>query len=125
MSDCVEHTQKGNGYGSTHWRGHRCISLHRKVFFEHHGYLPEVVMHSCDNPRCVNPEHLIAGTRKANAQDMVSKGRNRNGARPLPAATLAAIQSDTGTQQAIAERYGVSQNTVSRIKRGVWNGSST
>lgn len=48
---------------------------HRRVFFLLHGYLPEVVMHTCDNPPCINPAHLRAGTKKTNSQDSVNKGR--------------------------------------------------
>ena len=43
---------------------------------------PEVVMHTCDNPLCCNPSHLLAGTQKENIRDSVRKGRwNRSGAR--------------------------------------------
>lgn len=35
----------------------------------------KVIMHTCDNPRCVNPIHLIVGTQKDNIQDAVKKGR--------------------------------------------------
>lgn len=54
-------------------------ALHRLVFLAAHGYLPEVVMHTCDNPRCVNPYHLVAGTVAANVKDRVKKGRNSKG----------------------------------------------
>lgn len=37
----------------------------------------EVAMHKCDTPCCVNPDHIVVGTLKDNAQDMVSKGRAR------------------------------------------------
>ena len=49
--------------------------VHRRVFELLHGYLPPVVMHSCDNPCCINPAHLVGGTKSDNTQDAVRKGR--------------------------------------------------
>lgn len=49
--------------------------VHRRVFELVHGYLPPVVMHACDNPKCINPEHLRAGTKSLNSRDAVAKGR--------------------------------------------------
>lgn len=68
--ECIEHNQKGP-YGSSHGK-----KLHRIVFEKHHGYLPEVVMHTCDNPRCINIEHLQAGTWDDNNKDRARKGRS-------------------------------------------------
>lgn len=57
------------------------ILAHRAMFFLHNGFLPKdkLVMHSCDNPSCVNPDHLSLGDHRANALDMVKKGRRKGG----------------------------------------------
>lgn len=60
----------------------RNILAHRFAYERHHGVvLPKgtsiVIMHTCDNPGCVNPAHLRLGTLRDNARDMTAKGRNR------------------------------------------------
>lgn len=50
---------------------------HRIVAEKHFGSIVgKVVMHICDNRRCVNPKHLRVGTQKDNVQDMFKKGRS-------------------------------------------------
>lgn len=56
-------------------------ALHREVFRLLHNYYPEVVMHTCDNPRCIKPEHLVAGTPRTNMEDMDRKKRRAIGAK--------------------------------------------
>ena len=70
-------TQNHEGYGNFHHKG-KNKAAHRFSFFITYGYYPEVVRHKCDNPRCVNPFHLQAGTQKENCQDTVARGRHHN-----------------------------------------------
>ena len=67
------------GYGRKHMRG-RQVALHRLAYSWANGAIPDglSVLHSCDNPACVNPRHLFLGDAKANAEDMVNKGRHAN-----------------------------------------------
>ena len=68
------------GYG-TFWDGHKMVYAHRFSFLLDRGFIPSdtCVLHNCDNPSCVNPEHLFLGTRKDNMQDSISKKRNSRG----------------------------------------------
>lgn len=81
---CIDHGRKGFGLGYATAlvmrNGKRSTTtLHRKVHFEHTGEWPEVVRHACDNPRCIDPTHLVGGTQKENVADMHSRGRYRYG----------------------------------------------
>ena len=83
--DCIEHTQKGDagGYGTTRYKGVN-IKLHRLAYCEHHNIQPSdiagvVKRHTCDNPRCINPMHLLEGTHQDNMADKVHRGRSAKG----------------------------------------------
>lgn len=69
-----------NGYGRIQ-RKYEVVHAHREVHRLATGESPEVVMHVCDTPLCINPEHLRSGTGRENTQDMVDKGRQARGAR--------------------------------------------
>lgn len=70
---CIDHKQVGNTQGYGHSGSKR---LHRVVFKREYGFLPSVVMHTCDNPRCINPAHLVPGTHAENNKDRAKKGRS-------------------------------------------------
>jgi hypothetical protein len=78
-SDCIDHGRQSSvGYarsGSAYACGKEAL-LHRRVFLEAHGYAPPVVMHTCDNKRCINIDHLRAGDWVLNNKDRATKGRS-------------------------------------------------
>lgn len=55
----------------------RLLLAHRLQWMQYHGQIPKglVIMHHCDNTRCINIDHLQAGTQRENLQDMIAKGR--------------------------------------------------
>ena len=65
-----------NGYGKICVR-YKTISTHRYSYIKYVGPIPEglLVLHKCDTPSCVNPEHLFLGTQSDNMKDMYSKKR--------------------------------------------------
>lgn len=71
--DCIDHGQKGNADGYGHSGN---VKLHRKIFAAINGYMPLCVLHTCDNPRCINPRHLVAGDWDKNNKDRAAKGRS-------------------------------------------------
>lgn len=71
------------GYGTFRFREHN-TQAHRVSWFMQHGVMPALdLLHSCDNPRCVNPAHLRPGTDQDNMDEKMAKGRHRHGASPL------------------------------------------
>lgn len=83
------------------------------------------VCHRCDNPQCVRPDHLFLGTIAENTADRNAKSRQAKGARcgmaKLDDDTVRRIRAElaTGARQVdLAERFGVSQASISLIGLG-------
>jgi hypothetical protein len=113
------------GYG-TFGLGKTLFKAHRVSWILHHGQIPQglFVCHRCDNPPCVNPEHLFLGTNAENFADMLSKGRhspppimggwNRIEFPPEVISEMGKV-SDT----VLARRCGVSKYAVARCRKSL------
>lgn len=105
----------------------RYFKAHRIAFELVKGEIPEgmYVMHSCDNPSCVNPEHLSAGTAHDNHVDMMTRQRGTLGTKNAMAKLddaavreMRALHAAGGvTERALALRFGMSFQNVNRIIR--------
>lgn len=109
---------------------------HRAAFTLSKGTVPTslMVLHTCDNPPCVRPSHLYAGTAADNSRDCVMRGRNRRGDRhgrsKLTTSVVSEIRTryEAGgvTQTELAAAFGVSQGTIGSAIRGTtWVGVQT
>lgn len=118
------------GYGRV-WYKNKLASAHRVSWELYNGVIPEdiCVLHKCDVPACVNPEHLFLGTRADNAVDMLKKGRHSrvgggpskglDGRTKLCAEQVLDIRLRQGyTLQALADEFGVSNQHIHRIRCG-------
>ena len=101
----------------TFWRAHRF------AWYEANGPIPDglLVLHKCDNPPCINVEHLFLGTHADNVADMVAKGRSTKG--KLTTLTTKDVyeirtkRSNGTLLTQLAKDYGVSSMQISRIAR--------
>lgn len=138
-------SRDGHGYGQVRVNGAKRMATHVSLGL-HRGILVpkgKLVCHKCDNPRCVNPEHLFVGTYKNNYDDMVSKGRRKTPSTINPRTgkiehitgeknsqskltELAVIdirkRAVRGNQRLLASEYGVHHSLVQQVvKRRIWN----
>lgn len=105
------------------------ISATRLVYRLVHGdqSLPDnlFVLHRCDNPPCVNPDHLFVGTQLDNIRDCISKGRNVCGAKTWNSKLtneqvreMRQLHSRGFSGRSLSRRYGINDSAVSAIVHG-------
>lgn len=135
-SGCIEWQKRRNscGYGTISYRNKSWLA-HRLKWTLENGAIPEGmnVCHSCDNPACINIEHLFIGTQADNVSDMVNKGRGCSPGNPgekhhnaiLSADDVAYIRNELanrkhgkdGTNGRLARKFGVSEAAISNINK--------
>jgi hypothetical protein len=122
--------------GSVGWNGYGLIELNRKAmrahrlsWLLHYGSLPpdKCVLHHCDNPPCVNPNHLFLGTPKDNSADCRMKGRDFHARgeshgmvklKEKQVLEIRHLRAQGLKQDKIASRFHVSRYAVSDIDCG-------
>ena len=131
MSDCINWSKSlgHNGYGIT-TRNNKTYRAHRLAYCDYHNIDHSdikgmVVRHTCDNRKCVNPEHLVIGTHQDNMDDMKKRNRTAKG-EAHGRAKLSEVDIKTIRDRyirgskvhgllAIAKDFGVAFQTVSKI----------
>ena len=112
------------GYGIFLMPGERAVRAHRYSFeyFKHKIPKGKIILHSCDNPPCVNPAHLRVGTSAENIADANAKRRLKYGmdhhAAKLSESQVNEIRNSVMRMPQIAKAYGVDYSTVWRIRTG-------
>lgn len=130
--DCWEWTGSLNNKGYSQIRIGGGLSLGHRVSYEiHNGPIPEGlhVLHSCDNPGCVNPVHLHLGTHQDNMREMVLRGRSNGGSKCDNSGEkhggsklgnddireIRRLRVDGISQRELSAVYGVAESTISQI----------
>ena len=116
------------GYGRISKDG-KLTRVHRAVYEKVHGKIQDkmVILHSCDNPSCINIQHLSADFQSENIKDMYNKGRginlagSKHGMSKINETDVINIKkrlSEGDTCVAISKDYSVSEGTIRNIKKG-------
>lgn len=118
---CTSHPQK-RGYPRVVING-KTRKIHRVLYEKYIAPIPEkaCLLHSCDNPFCINPYHLRPGTHAENSKDMVSRRRQNKGeglwSSKLTEEQVKEILKSSEPLSALAKSYGVSKTQISLIKQ--------
>lgn len=104
----------------------RAVRSHRLAYELEYGPIPDnmIVLHTCDNPPCCRPSHLVVGTFADNTHDMIRKGRQPKGENHKNAVLTAGDVQEIKrrilakeNQRRLANEFGVSPATITLIKQ--------
>jgi len=126
---CTSHAFNTYGYAQTKFNG-KIKLIHRLMYENKHGPIPKEMCacHKCDNPNCINPDHIFIGSNKNNSEDMVQKGRQSHIGSPglkgeshpqsklTESDVIKIINEKLLTQKQLSVNYGVSQAVISKIR---------
>lgn len=113
------HLLDRDGYGRIWTCKKKETPAHRWAYQTLVGEIPDGlrVLHRCDTPSCVNPDHLFLGTQRDNMRDMVNKGRLGGNGKRLTPEIHQAIAASTLSRNATARQFNVRPSTVTKIKK--------
>jgi len=122
---CTSHHNR-DGYPQIMVNG-KTHRIHRYLWEQNHGKIPPgmELRHTCDNPNCINPAHLVPGTHTQNMQDMVDRDRSsfgeNNAHHKLTEPQVEEILCNkTDSCRSLARQYGVSHRMINDIQNGKW-----
>jgi hypothetical protein len=123
---CTLHGINKDGYPVMKENGKTCL-IHRKVYEEKNGKIPDglVIRHTCDNRRCINPEHLLIGEHKDNVADRVLRNRSargeKNGRAKLKETDVVFIRNSDQSNGVLAKKFSVDRALIRKIRqRMIW-----
>lgn len=128
ISHKINKTQGYFIFGRSNNYKHQQFLLHRCVYEYFNGEIPNdmEIRHTCDNPRCINPKHLIIGTHTENMHDMIKRNRaiilkgEKHGMHKLTTKQVREIRADkTTSQRKLGKKYGVHNSTIWRVRNNL------
>lgn len=125
-----------SGYGQFNLTGARPIPAHRASWLIYKGEIPAdpcgayktgYVCHTCDNPRCVNPDHLFIGNQQVNMDDKMGKGRHNYGTSEGTAHGMAKLNDDLVREirsspeslRELSVRLGIGKSTLHMVRKRI------
>ena len=121
---CTSHCVDEEGYVICTKKG-KTSPIYRFIYRFYKGEPKKgmVIRHTCDNRKCINPEHLIIGTHQDNVRDRVARGRSakglKNGRSKMTRQAVLKVYNEKKTSRTeLARRYGVDRQVIRKIQIG-------